>query len=185
MHPAIKRAFEHLDALPSMFTYHNKTHTENVMKYVKYLCKKEALSAKDTNFLIIAAAYHDLGYIVDPDNHVEESMRIAQEELSAYEFDIIEIMAIVRLIEVTDMPQKPKNIMEKIICDADLSSLGRKIFKQTSKDLLQELRNLGQTISDEDWKKTQINFLKSHKYWTKTFQHEMRIQKELNLKELL
>jgi len=44
------------------------------------------------------------------------------------------------MIMATKIPQSPKNLLEQIICDADLDYLGRERYEENSLLLLQELR---------------------------------------------
>ena len=65
------------------------------------------------------------------------------------------------------MPQAPSNLLEKIICDADLSHLGTDDFFETDKLLRREVQTLqGVEISKQDWRRKSIVFLSEHQYHT-------------------
>jgi hypothetical protein len=64
------------------------------------------------------------------------------------------------------VPQKPNDILEMIMCDADLDYLGTDSFEEISNNLKKELMWEGKIKTDEQWDLIQIKFLKSHKYFT-------------------
>lgn len=96
--------------------------------------------------------------------------------LPDYEFDSAEIELIYDLIIATKMHnvnsrliQKPKNHLERIICDADLDVLGRKDYGEKSDLLYFEFNSVGgYNITYIDWIERQINFLQNHTYFTET-----------------
>ena len=71
------------------------------------------------------------------------------------------------MILATKIPQTPKNILEQIICDADLDYLGRDDYEKNSNFLLQELK-LKNDVTELEWLKIQVNFLEKHTYFTNT-----------------
>src|SRR4030042_1728565 len=95
------------------------------------------------------------------------------------------IERIAQIILSTRIPQKPVGILEEIICDADLSYSGKKIFSSHSQRLRVEWENmLGKKFSDYEWLKTNINFLKENKFHTKYAKLLYNEQRKKNLAEL-
>ena len=76
--------------------------------------------------------------------------------------------AICGMIMATKIPQHPKNLLEKIIADADLDYLGREDFEPISNALFLELREREMVADVETWNKIQVNFLENHHFWTKS-----------------
>jgi hypothetical protein len=65
------------------------------------------------------------------------------------------------------MPQKPQNGLDKIISDSDLFHLGTNHFNNRTELLRQELQFYYNTeLTDKEWRLRNIEFLKSHNYFT-------------------
>ncbi|MEJ0102540.1 MAG: Pycsar system effector family protein [Bacteroidota bacterium] len=83
------------------------------------------------------------------------------------------------------MPQTPTNLLEEIICDADLFHLGTDDFKQKNKLLRKELVNLGgEELSKKQWKKKNTHFLESHQYFTSYGREKLQPIQDENLERL-
>ena len=154
--------------LPSAYIYHNLSHTQRVVKYVKELNEGEKVSAKNAQILELAAWFHDVGFIKNHENHEQKSAEIAKSFLKKEKLAQATIDKIEALILVTTMTEKPKNLFEKIILDADCGHLGKKTYAQVSELLREEWAQLGlKEMSDIDWIEENINFLtKKHQYYT-------------------
>jgi hypothetical protein len=165
---AIAYALHRLTAeLPAQITYHSLGHTrDEVLAAVVEFARVAELPERDADALRVAAAFHNLGFIERPANHEICSARIAAQVLPAFTFDASAIEQVMALILVTRLPQAPRNFLEELMCDADLSCLGSEDFLERSAALLQERRALGSPLSDEEWWQEQIAFLTGHHYWT-------------------
>ncbi len=153
--------------LPPALTYHSLIHTRDlVMRAAEHLARLEGIPQEQTDLLVTAAAFHDLGYLVDPANHERASARIARETLPAYGFTEEQIGQITSLIMATRLPQQPRNHLEELLADADLAVLGMDIFMERSTALRAEHAAAGKTYTDEEWAASQSQFLKSHHYFS-------------------
>ncbi len=149
--------------------YHNKEHTQWVIETVEWLGESENITLYDRFLLRIAALFHDIGFIEAYDGHEEESCRIATLMLSDLDFLKEEISVICELIVATKVPHNPKNILQEIICDADLDYLGTEDFYIIGDRLRKELILHGKLSEDLDsWTQYQIRFLDSHRFFTMT-----------------
>ncbi len=70
------------------------------------------------------------------------------------------------------------------MADADLDSLGRADFMKYSLDLRAERAAMGTSFSDEAWYRTQLDFLRSHQYFTPAARTLRDEQKEKNITAL-
>lgn len=168
------------------FLYHNLSHTQRVVNAIKELIVGEEVSEVDANVLILAAWFHDVGYIKGSENHEESSVRIASNFLLEYNIDDSIINEVSKLIRATKKGHEPEGVLEKIIRDADCSHLGKKGFSDIS-DLLKEevILNLGKHYSDSEWIQENIQFLANkHVFYTSFAQENWQQLKDKNLAQL-
>ncbi|WP_343557569.1 Pycsar system effector family protein [Sphingobacterium sp.] len=176
-----------IDNISVCHCFHNTIHTRSVV------CAAEEISAyyklgEEDHFIVISAAYfHDLGY-VKSDNaigHEKKSVEIAFDFLrdKGIPEDIQE--KIRGCILATRMPQDPANLLEEILCDADLFHFGNDDFVTRNKLMKAEAEAvLGKEIDKDVWRAGTIKLLKSHHYHTEYAQQKLNAKKEMNLKEL-
>jgi hypothetical protein len=86
---------------------------------------------------------------------------------------------------VTKIPQQPKNLLQRIICDADLDYLGRDDFELIGDKLRQEFLAYGVVKNDKEWDRLQLKFLASHKYHTASSQRDREPVKQMHLHSLI
>jgi HD superfamily phosphodiesterase len=172
------------DELPAQFHYHNIDHTLDVYRSAEAIAKQETITAEDTKLLLVAALYHDCGYLQQINEHELASCNIAREALPQFGYTDPDIEKICKLIIATQLPQQPATLSEEIICDADLDYLGRNDFTTTGNKLYLEMQALDTIKSIEDWDKMQITFLQSHHYFTATSLKNREPKKQENLRDL-
>jgi uncharacterized protein len=171
--------------LPPDLYYHGIHHTrDDVLPAVERLARLEKLPAEETLLLRTAALYHDTGYMEDYYNNEEIGLRIAHETLPYFGYQPADIEVVGQIIMVTRLPQCPQNLMEQIICDADMDSLGRKDFFITSHRLRLELTIYDVPVSLRDWYPRQLEFLEAHRYWTAGAHHLRETGKQNNVNEI-
>src|SRR5688500_2967737 len=118
--------------------------------------------------------------------HVDASMRIARNFLSAQKYPEDRINAIVRLIEVTKLEVKPGNKLESLMKDADTSSLGKSHFQIYTNSLRKELNTIQNAVlTKKDWAKTNLRFLDDHEYYSAAGKERYADKKAENRRLLL
>ncbi|MDD3858916.1 MAG: adenylate/guanylate cyclase domain-containing protein [Bacteroidales bacterium] len=170
--------------LPSNLYYHNLKHTINVLYITEEIAREEGVDEEEMLLLKCAALFHDAGFMVSYDNNEEIGAKMAAQTLQRYKFGEIQIETIKRLILATKMPPKPKDLLEKIICDADLDYLGRPDFIPISQNLFRELFERGKINTIEQWNKMQYKFILSHNYFTTTARKNRDAGKQAVIAEL-
>lgn len=165
--------------------YHSIAHTKDVVSAAERIALLEGVTDEGLFLLKSAATYHDAGFVEQYDHNEPIGVRLAQEILPKYGYNQTHIDTIKELIYVTTIPHQPKNLLEEIICDADLDYLGRDDFHEIADRLRRELREHGKISSDRMWDKIQVKFLTEHKYFTKTAKSMRDKKKEQNLKAVL
>jgi uncharacterized membrane-anchored protein YitT (DUF2179 family)/predicted metal-dependent HD superfamily phosphohydrolase len=167
--------------LPREITYHTARHTRSVIQVAQLLAEKENVDHHNLKILTTAALFHDAGFLRGHKDHEEISCEIAKEYLPGFDYDESQIQQVCRLIMATKLPQTPANQLESIICDADLHYLGTDEYFSISENLFKEFNHLGLVKNRAEWKKRQIQFFKSHRYFTKSAIEEYGDKKEENL----
>lgn len=166
---AEKEIFHFLEQqLSKKLYYHSLNHTIDVVKATERLALKEGVVDESLLLLKAAALLHDAGFIEQYDKNESIGERFAAEMLPKHGFSEQQIKQVQNLIKVTAFPHQPSNLLEQIICDADLDYLGRDDFHEIADNLRLELRRFEKIHSDRKWDEMQIDFLTKHRYFTKT-----------------
>ena len=150
------------------FVFHNIHHTQDVASSVQVLAGHYQLCDVDEFILFVSAWFHDTGFSTGRlEGHEEESIKLATLFLNQYKADTTTINLVSSCIHATCMPQAPSQILEKILCDADLYHLGTSAYLEWSNLLKQELMHYHKNdISDEKWRQDNIGFLRAHNFCT-------------------
>ncbi len=182
---ATAHAVQLLHRLSPKLTYHDFAHTvSDVVPAARMLAEAENLPEYDQILLLTAAYYHDVGFLEQRQGHELVSARIAGESLPHFGYSRTEIACIQDLIMATKLPTNPQTLMQKLIADADLDSLGRTDFWSRSMALRAEMAAQQIYFSDADWYANQIAFLSSHRYWSEAARQLRDAQKALNLADM-
>jgi class 3 adenylate cyclase/predicted metal-dependent HD superfamily phosphohydrolase len=169
------------NGLESNLYYHSINHTKDVVKSVERLALLEGVTDEGLFLLKTAAIFHDAGFLESYSHNEPIGARMAEEILPQYGYTQDHIQTIKELIYVTQIPHKPTNKLQEIICDADLDYLGRNDFEEIADKLRRELKERGIISSDRKWDEIQISFLNQHKYFTKTAIETRQKTKEKNI----
>jgi hypothetical protein len=170
---------------PSL-TYHTIEHTLDMHRAAIRLIEMEHFDDEHERLLIETAAfYHDSGMIVSYNDHETQSVILGGEILPGFGYSKKDVDEVAGLILVTRLPQMPTTLPEKILCDADLDSLGRDDFFVQSFQLQLEwkLNGIRQTTLEE-WLRFEIRFFTGHEYFTKSGRALREAQKQKNLMEM-
>ncbi len=167
----VKDEITHLfqNAEATTLPYHNLIHTTAVVSRASEIGRNYELDDKDFFIVVTAAWFHDSGYLNGSvQDHELRGVAIAENFLQTKGLDLAIIHQIKDCIMATSMPQKPNNLLEQIVCDADLYHFGTKDFKDINKQMKKEVEiRIGKKISKEDWRKDAITLLETHQYHTK------------------
>jgi len=170
--------------LPANLYYHGVHHVLDVLAAAEMLGEKEKISEKEMELVKVAVLFHDSGFLVSATNHEQRGCDLARKNLPGFNYSDKEIESICGMIIATSYPQKPKNHLEEIICDADLDYLGRDDFFTTGNNLLKEMNTNGSVQTEADWNKLQETFLNSHRYFTDTANRLRNKKKQEHLEKI-
>lgn len=167
------------------YVYHDWQHTENVVEGVKKLGAEVELNEKDLELLQVAAWFHDSGYDKGAEGHEERSCQYAQEFLINHDYPKESIDTVKRLIMATKIPYQPVDVLEEVICDADLSHLGKKIYWDRCGRVRQELLITKSIVmSEQEWVDFELDFLNRHRYFTPIAEELYNDRKLKHIKQL-
>ena len=170
--------------LPQSLFYHNIKHTVDVVTQVELIGLGEGVSDEELLLLKTAALFHDAGHTISYDNHEYFSCLIARELLPEYYYTSSQIDTTCELIMATKLPPKPANMLEQIICDADLDYLGRSDMIPVSNTLFLELKEHSTIKSLKDWNNIQVKFISGHQYFTETARNLREVNKQMQIERI-
>jgi len=183
----VKTHVEHLfnSAADDKLIYHNLTHTEHVVKHTVEIGNHYKLNDLDFFIVQCAAWFHDIGYLQGKEQHENAGAEAAATFLAAIGVEALTIQAIQGCIMATKMPQKPKNLLEEIVCDADLYHLGSNSFKDRNKLMRKEMSvYFNKDIDKNIWRLGTLQLLESHHYHTQYCIDKLSKKKNENLQQL-
>lgn len=161
----IKELFN--EKLPTWAVYHNLSHTIDTVNASEEIGKLSGLSGEELELLNIAAWFHDAGYLYQAEEHEEKSVQIALGFLRSNNCDENVIQKVTECIRATKLVISAKNLLEFVICDADLISLGCVDYFEKNELLkLETALREKRKIDDLAWLERSLKFLSSHKYYT-------------------
>ena len=170
--------------LATKLTYHTSRHTEAVVKECRALAPAAALSPDDTEALLLAAWFHDVGYLDVYDGHEFRSMERAATWLAEHQVEPGRIQLVKELIKATHRDSVSENELQKLLVDADMSNLARDDFRSSAELLRTEWELvLGKSYSNPEWAELQLNFMLGHKYESEAGKERYRKPFKKNLDE--
>ncbi|MEO7524441.1 MAG: HD domain-containing protein [Ferruginibacter sp.] len=179
-----KHVLVKLRDLDPELTYHCIEHTLDVVMHSARVAQDESINEKELYLLKVAALYHDTGFLYTYNNHESKSCEIFLEDSKEFNFKEGDKNIITDLIMATKVPQQPKNLLQKIICDADLDYLGRHDFDEIAERLKVEFLNYGIVADEAEWRHIQSKFLENHAYHTNSSQLIREPIKKKNIKKM-
>lgn len=175
------------EELDPRYKYHNLRHTQTVVKSTKELLSFHQLGKEEEERLLLAAWFHDLGYVRGREEHERLSCDMATAFLREQGYDEIGIEQVKELIMATRMDHAPRNLREEIIKDADLSHFVQRTYWETTDRLREELSLFGiADYSDREWRDKNIEiFQDRHQFHTAYAKEHWQEGKDFNLNQLL
>lgn len=184
--PLVKDVSEYVfnlfkEKLSPDYVYHNYTHTLDTVKACKKLSSSYNLTSRDYEVLMLAAWFHDVGYIETYQEHEEASVKIMKSYLKGNYSDV-DIAEIESLILSTKHGAKADGSLQEIIQDADYINLGSKTFNHRA-DLLriEWERILQKKYTEMEWAEVQLQFLIETTFKTEEALTRYNEQREVNI----
>ena len=173
------------EQVPKEYAYHDVQHTVSVVNDARQIGEIYELKEEDMETLILAAWFHDTGYDKGATDHEERSAKYAREYLLNRGYDETQLNRIEACIMATKMPHQPQNLLERIICDADLGHIGQKVYWERCSKVRQEMALTKQIImTDQEWVDFELAFMNNHHFHTPVAQQIYGQKKEKHIRQL-
>lgn len=166
--------------------FHNLGHTKQVVKRVNEIAAHYQLNNRDLQVLLIAAWFHDTGYLfVSPHLHEEKSVELMRAFAAKIDLDAVDVEEIAGCIMATKIPCMPATALQKIMCDADTYHLGTKDFNKYNKTIRKEFScTAGKSFDPAGFNDNALKFLQEHGFHTDYCRQLLNEQKMTNMKKL-
>ncbi len=172
------------DKLSKKYVYHNYRHTAEITQEASFLADDYQLPELDKEILLLAAWFHDTGYIDTYQGHEEKSADIAIIFLQQQNYPPPHIQRVKNCILATKAGSKPANLTEEILADADISNIGKKSFFPNAELLRAEWEIfLDKFYTDAEWAQYQLDFLQATQFRTEAAQRRYNEQLTKNIAE--
>lgn len=161
-------------------TFHSLEHTLEVVRQSALISQQENLPKDELAAVLIAAWFHDTGYLIQFEDHESASIDLVRSFFRQNPREEAFVQLVENCILATKRNRKPQNLPEKIIMDADISHTANRGFINISKNFRKECSNFkGEKIPQlEYWQET-FEFLESQQFFTDFAQREYQpIKKE-------
>lgn len=171
--------------IPAHYKYHSLRHTLDVIQQCNWIGQAEGLDEYEMQIVRIAALFHDIGYIVGRKDHEQLSCELFREKARDLQLPMADQALIEGCIMATKISQSPTNLLECVLCDADLDYLGREDFEEIGELLFQELLACGEISDRTAWNDLQIRFLSNHRFHTDYGRRNRQDQLHKHLQKLM
>ena len=175
------RALFH-ERLPVWSLYHNFEHTVEVVEACEEIAKGSKLTRSDLEVVLLAAWFHDAGYVETVEGHEEKGVAMATAFLTERGFPAEKIEQVAACIRATGYMAKAHTLPEMVIRDADVLHAGSKEFDTKSQLLRMEREKLGgKKYADTEWLEINLEFLARSEFLTEYAREEYGRRREKNL----
>lgn len=165
--------------------FHNLEHTKEVVQQVKYLCAAMDINSTETELLIVAAWFHDTGFLKAYRDHETESVKIATAFLKAHQVGKSFRDGVCTCIGATRMPQSPTDRLSAILCDADIFHIStphffyRKLLLRREWELFCDIKT-----TNKEWHLLNHKFLQEHHFRSDYGKQTLEMGKQENLRKV-
>jgi predicted metal-dependent HD superfamily phosphohydrolase len=186
----LKKATAYVEALfkakkPDWVKFHTFQHAKAVVKACQKIGAACGLKDEDLEVVTLAAWFHDTGYLEGIDGHEEKSVQIASAFLRDNGYPEAKIAQIAGCIRATQLPQRPKNLLEQVLCDADIAHLASKHFFEVTELIRSEIEHrMRLKLTEAEWLAMNTNFVAGHPYHTECARSKFAEQHAANLEAL-
>lgn len=170
------------EKLSKKMVYHNYRHTLDTVTEAAALGQLSELPPDELEDLVLAAWFHDVGYVNAYQGHEAESNRMATEWLLARSHPQERIARINGCIAATQAGVKPQGLLQELLVDADMSNIGKPVFIAMAELLRLEWEIfLDKFFTDQEWSRFQLDFLLSTAFNSRQAQQKFAVEMGHNI----
>ena len=170
--------------LDKHYTYHNAEHSREVCSAVREFLHYFDTTPENSRALILAAVFHDFGYLVRSQNNEALALPYMQEFGKRFALPEQLLTRANDLILETVYPYAPHTREGMLLCDADIEYIGRSCFFSKAQLFRQELSGENIHFSDRDFMLLEIKFLEENSFFTPVCQKLRSAGRLQNLQQL-
>lgn len=174
----------YIDKHNEKLKYHGFHHVLAVLASCDEHIKRLDVPSHEAHLLRAAALLHDTGILWTYNHHENKGIEYTKSLLPEMGYNEKEIEVVCQLIKATELPQTANNLLEEIICDADLDYLGTDLFYPVGNTLFQEFLAYDIVKNEKEWDELQIRFLEKHSYFTDYCKRFREPEKQKRIQEL-
>lgn len=172
------------ERLSEKFVYHNFHHTREVVNYAEKIAGPYQLDEEDYEDLLLAAWFHDAGYVETYNGHEEKSVDIFNDFLERNTLSPARKKKVETLILSTKHEHAPTTLLEEILHDADIVNVGTESFFEKAELLRVEWECfLGKAFSNVEWAEIQVKFLVNTNFYTQEAIKTYGPRRDINIQE--
>ena len=169
----------------SRSAYHSFEHTREVAEAARKIGRESGLKNEELDDVVLAAWFHDTGYLFRKDDHESASAETARQFLEKEHVAQERVQRIIACIMATRINHVPENIVEEVIHDADYINLANDDNLRQSELLRRESVNYGaREPSEEEWLMAELKFLLNHRYYTAYGKRKLDEKKSDNIRRI-
>lgn len=174
------------DKLSPEYIYHNYTHTLRVANAVKTILAEEGITGDDAEAALLAAWFHDAGYVIGAEGHEKHSAELLESFLAEKGYPVEKMEKVKQLIAVTEVCCEPVTHLEKVLRDADCAHFADENYLSVSELLREEWKlTQGKIFTDLEWATVNRRLLlNDHRFYTNYGKTTLQPLKEKNIAEL-
>jgi HD superfamily phosphodiesterase len=165
--------------------YHDLLHTTKVVNRTREIASHYSLIDADLLVLHVASWFHDTGYLFNEVAlHEEKSAQLMRDFMKDLVTDNDILTTIEECILATKPGNKPANLLQQILIDADTYNFGTKEIEITNKQVYDEYMMRGGYMSKKEWDRQTVKMLENHHYFTSYCKELLTERKKKNIKKL-
>jgi hypothetical protein len=169
---------------PTQHSFYGYEHTLNMFQAAEQLIIMENVKGENAIMVKTAVLLLNAAVLEDENCSPEISARLARRWLPEFGYTTKNILLINGMLLSTRSPQRPQNLLEKIVCDASTEYLGREDYPYWAEKLYRQMFLQSKPQKESGWPQMEQTSFANHQYFTETAKRLWNANKQRNYKLL-